>query len=121
MAPVPDACSTESIPDSWLNKEFLETALRKGYNKPALRIIDYDVRAAVGKGENYCSDMYRLSIHSSDGRISRLIIKKELKEGEFAKVVQVSTVFSREIQMYSLTAVQLHSILEKALPGMFAI
>ncbi|KAJ9597137.1 hypothetical protein L9F63_026975, partial [Diploptera punctata] len=116
MAPVLDAYSTGSVPESWLNKKFLENALQEAYKQPKLKIIEYDVKAAVGKGENYCSDLYRVSVHSSDGKMSRLIVKEELKEGKFAKIVNDSTAFCREIQMYSTTAVQLFNILDKAVP-----
>ncbi|PSN52417.1 hypothetical protein C0J52_03162 [Blattella germanica] len=117
MPPVPDVCPEEECAGPWLTKQFLEKALRKGNANPRLAVISYDVKPAVGKGDNYCSDLYRLKVHSSDGKESNLIIKKELEEGEFAMVVQKSTVFVREVQMYSTTAIQLHDILEKAMPG----
>ncbi|KAJ4435740.1 hypothetical protein ANN_18357 [Periplaneta americana] len=116
MAPEIDTCVVAS-PESWLNKNFLETALRS-YRKPSnLRVTKFDVKAAVGKGDNYCSDLYRVKVHVSDGSVYNLIIKRELSEdGEIARIVKNSTVFSREIYMYSTTAVELAKILQEAMP-----
>ncbi|XP_069678755.1 uncharacterized protein [Periplaneta americana] len=118
MAPEIDTCVVAS-PESWLNKNFLETALRS-YRKPSnLRVTKFDVKAAVGKGDNYCSDLYRVKVHVSDGSVYNLIIKRELSEdGEIARIVKNSTVFSREIYMYSTTAVELAKILQEAMPGL---
>jgi hypothetical protein len=105
---------------SWLNKNFLETALRSGYRTPTLTVAKYDAKPAVGKGDNYASDLYRVKIHTADGNVFSLIVKRELAAGnEFGKLLRKSTAFQRETQMYITTAVKLASILQEALPGLW--
>jgi hypothetical protein len=105
---------------SWLHKSFLETALRTGDSAQTLRVTSFDVKPAVGKGENYCSDLYRVRIHTADGRVSNLIVKKELTEdGEFARLIQNTTMFLRETHMFRSTAVKLSNILQEYLPGSY--
>ncbi|XP_023726683.1 uncharacterized protein LOC111874986 [Cryptotermes secundus] len=102
----------------WLHKKFLETVLRKGDNTPTLKVTSYDVKPAVGKGDNYTSDLYRVKIHTADGKVFNLIVKKELAaEGELGKVLQKSSAFLRETHMYRSAAVRLANILQEMSPG----
>ena len=104
---------------SWLNKTFLDKALSAGYSNSTLNITKYEFNPAVGKGDNYTSDLYRLKVHTANGHVFHWIIKRELsKEGEFAKILRKSTAFLRETHMYNTTAVKLASILQEALPGL---
>jgi hypothetical protein len=117
MTPMQDTCLLTSSA-SWLNKTFLDTALSAGYSNSTLNITKYEVKPAVGKGENYTSDLYRVKVHAANGHIFHWIIKRQLsKNGEFGKIFQKSTTFIRETHMYSTTAVKLASILQDTLPG----
>jgi hypothetical protein len=119
MTSGPDICplETSSLP-SWLHKSFLETALRNGDNTATLRITSYDVKPAVGKGDNYTSDLYRVRIHTADGNVFNLIIKRALAtDGEVGKLIQKSTAFLRETNMYRSTAIRMANILQEASPG----
>jgi hypothetical protein len=103
---------------SWLNNTFLDTALSAGYSNSTLNIAKYEVKPAVGKGDNYCSDLYRVNVHTANGNVFHWIIKRQLSQGgEFGIVFRKSSVFLRETHMYSTTAVKLASILQDALPG----
>ncbi|GFG39138.1 hypothetical protein Cfor_06446 [Coptotermes formosanus] len=118
MTPVRDTCLLTKSPVLWLNKTFLETALRTGYSAPTLNITKYDVKPAVGKGDNYTSDLYRVKVHTASGNVFHLIIKRELNgDDTLAELIRKSTAFLRETHMYSSTAVKLNSILQGALPG----
>ena len=120
MTSVQDTCLLASSA-SWLNKTFLETALSAGYSNSALNITKYEVKPAVGKGDNYTSDLYRVKVHTANGHVFDWIIKRQLsKDGEFDKILRKSTAFLRETHMYSTTAVKLASILQDALPGSLA-
>ena len=120
MTPVRDTCLLTS-PVSWLNKTFLETALRTGYSTPTLNVTNYDVKPAVGKGDIYTSDLYRVKVHTANGNVFHLIIKRELSgDSVLGKVLQKSTAFLRETHMYGTTAVKLTSILQDAMPGSYS-
>lgn len=118
MTSGPDICPLEaSSSASWLDKEFLETALRTGDSTPALRITSYDVKPAVGKADHYCSDIYRVKIYTEDGNVFNLIVKRQLgTEGELGKVLQKSSAFLRETHMYRSTAARMANILQEASP-----
>ena len=121
MTAVQDTCLlTTSV--SWLNKTFLETALSTGYSNSTLNITKYEVKPAVGKGDNYTSDLYRVKVHTANGNVFQWIIKKALsKDEEIGKTLRKSTAFLREIHMYNTTAVRLASILQEAMPGSYRL
>jgi hypothetical protein len=119
MASEPGTCSVTASSAPWLNRGFLETALRTGYSVPTLTVTKYDVKPAVGKGDNYTSDLYRVKVHTADEDVYHMIIKRELgADRELAKLLQKSTLFVRETQMYKSTAVKMTSILQEAMPGL---
>jgi hypothetical protein len=118
MASLQDTCLLTTSSVSWLNKTFLETVLSVGYSTSTLNITKFEVKPAVGKGDNYTSDLYRVKVHTAKGQVFHWIIKRQLnKEEGFGKILRKSTAFLRETHMYSTTAVKLASILQDALPG----
>jgi len=119
MTAVQDTCLLTTSPVSWLNKTFLETVLSAGYSTSALNITKYEVKSAVGKGENYTSDLYRVKVHTANGHVFHWIIKRQLStHGMMGTILRKSTAFLRETHMYSTTGVKLASILQDALPGL---
>jgi purine-nucleoside phosphorylase len=67
----------------WLNKDFLETTLRSAGDLSA-RVVSYDVAIATAAGDNYMSDMYRVTVEvtrAGDAEVTSLIVKaaKETK------------------------------------------
>jgi hypothetical protein len=121
MTSGPDICPLQTPSTaSWLHKKFLETVLRTGESTPTLRVTSYDVMPAVGKGDNYTSDLYRVMIHTADGNVFNLIVKRELAtEGEFSKILQKSSAFLRETHMFRSTAVRIANILQEMSPGSY--
>jgi len=118
MTSVQDTCLLTTSSASWLNKTYLETVLRAGYSTSTRHITKYEVKPAVGKGDNYASDLYRVKVHTVNGHVFHWIIKRQLNKDEgFGKILRKSTAFLRETHMYSTTAVKLASILQDALPG----
>ena len=118
MTSVQDTCLLTTSSASWLNKTFLQTVLSAGCNTSTLNITKYEVKPAVGKGENYTSDLYRVTVHTANGQVFHWIIKTQMsKEEGFGKLLRKSTAFLRETHMYSTTAVKLTRILQDALPG----
>jgi hypothetical protein len=107
---------------SWLHKSFLETALRTGDSAQTLSVTSFDVKPAVGKGDNYSSDLYRVTIHTADGRVISLVVKKErIWDGEIGRLMQKSTAFLKETHMYRSTAVKMSNILQDAFPGWYRV
>jgi len=103
---------------SWLNKTFLQRVLSARYSTSPQHITKYEVKPAVGKGDNYGSDLYRVKVHTANGHVFHWIIKRQMSKDEgFGKMYRKSTAFLRETHMYSTTVVKLASIMQDALPG----
>jgi len=118
MTSVQDTCLLTTSSASWLNKAYLETVLIAGYSTSTRHITKYEVKPAVGKGDNYASELYRVKLHTANGHVFHWIIKTQLNKDEgFGKMVRESTAFLRETHMYRSTAVKLASILQDALSG----
>lgn len=51
---------------NWLNERFLEKNLQKYYNDEKISVVSIDVKPAVPKGDNYLSNIYRVTIDYND-------------------------------------------------------
>lgn len=56
--------STASAP-KWLNESFLGGHLRNHYKNDAVKVINFEAKAATGKGENFASCLYRVNVSYS--------------------------------------------------------
>lgn len=90
----------EEVP-SWLTKDFL---------KDLLEISDDDefhvvnIEYACGKGENFASKIYRVTLEfAGSGRKSSFIVKSRSMENGFSgEFVKKFNVFPKEIEMYKI-------------------
>ncbi|KAI4503355.1 hypothetical protein M0802_001577 [Mischocyttarus mexicanus] len=62
---------------TWLNPDFLENILRKAKNDDSIRVVDIFSKAATAKGDNYTSDMHRISVKISWKQGDREFTKKK--------------------------------------------
>ncbi|XP_069690894.1 uncharacterized protein [Periplaneta americana] len=100
----------------WINKSFLETALRSGYENHSITITSYEVTRATVDGENYGSNMYRVTIFFTRGSQSHktsLVIKSELEEEEISKVMSEAKTFQRESEALEIIMPAIHQLLEQ--------
>lgn len=66
---------------AWLNKNFLEKALRKYFSSQTIAIQSYFIEAATAKGENFASAMYRVkSTCSGLNEVCEFIFTERIKE-----------------------------------------
>lgn len=92
----------------WLNREFLATILSEE-EKKNISVACMDVTAAVSKGDNYLSTLYRIMVECNEsnggnGINKYFLILKTLPKGEMLqKLVSESQSFEKELQMYSST------------------
>lgn len=56
-----------SLPN-WLNGDFLEKQLQNYHTNQSLKLVNFDVKPATVKGDNYCSSMYRVTVHYTDAQ-----------------------------------------------------
>lgn len=51
----------------YITKEYLEDVLRKDQCESSIRVKDFSVKLALGKGENYSSDILRVKVNYVTG------------------------------------------------------
>ncbi|KAI4475098.1 hypothetical protein M0804_014515 [Polistes exclamans] len=91
----------------WLSREFLENMLQKAKNDNSIRVIDIFSKPATAKGDNYSSDMYRVSVEFASKQDDREVMNKIsfiVKVAPSAdtvqrKMVEQSKIFETEISM----------------------
>lgn len=90
----------------WISIEFFERILRREHQDDSIVVKDYTLKAALGKGENYISQMlrarvnYSSSVDLSADHIS-LIVKASITEkDEWALLAAEFNVFRKEIITY---------------------
>ncbi|PNF32904.1 hypothetical protein B7P43_G01844 [Cryptotermes secundus] len=92
----------------WLNYEFVAEILSERKDKQIF-VTDMDVKAAVGRGDNYLSTLYRITvefIESKDGNeVNKYgLVIKTLPDGEILqKLIHDIQGFEKELQMYKIT------------------
>lgn len=53
---------------NWLNGDFLEKQLQNYHTNQSLKLVNFDVKPATVKGDNYCSSMYRVTVLYTDAQ-----------------------------------------------------
>ncbi|XP_011705742.1 PREDICTED: uncharacterized protein LOC105460945 [Wasmannia auropunctata] len=61
---------------SWLNLRFVEKILRKSESDNSIQIIDIFSKPAMSKGDNYSSDIIRITVEFSRDQGGRKITEK---------------------------------------------
>lgn len=86
----------------WLDKPYLQSVLRKNAGESECpEVIDFSVKVATKKGENYSSEMFRIALATSDGEKHSLILKKPHTEKDRSSVVDAYDFFGKEIRFYT--------------------
>ncbi|XP_039429594.1 uncharacterized protein LOC120413009 [Culex pipiens pallens] len=88
----------------YLTKEYLEGILRSDQCEGSITVKDFEVVPALGKGENYSSDILRVKVNyvtgSSNHRTQSYIVKSSLASEGMAEMLEEYDVFHREIGVY---------------------
>ncbi|XP_031633749.1 uncharacterized protein LOC116347328 [Contarinia nasturtii] len=119
--------SDDSIPN-WINIDFLEKHLQNFFGDKPIAIVNFDVKPATAKGENYASYLYRVTVNysdelstcsasrrNSDFKLSTLnIIIKTAVPGDFAfEAMSANDIYTKEIEFYKKIAPKINEALEK--------
>ncbi|KAL2747885.1 uncharacterized protein V1477_003780 [Vespula maculifrons] len=107
---------------SWMNLEFVEKIMRKSKNDDSIRVLNIFIKPATAKGDNYTSDMYRVSVEISFKRGNQEVTKKKsliikvAPTGENIKreLIEKSKIFDTEILMMMDTLKKMSNLLEPA-------
>jgi hypothetical protein len=67
---------------SWLNRDFMESALRSA-GDPNAKVISCDIKSATASGDNYMSNIYSVTLGMTRGDQAGVsLIVKTVKEEE---------------------------------------
>lgn len=90
----------------WISNAFFERILRREHQDNTIVVKNYSVKPALGKGENYASQMLRVrieftSINNPKVEVISLIVKAALIDNvEMAALTTEIGVFRKEIMVF---------------------
>ncbi|KYN14134.1 PREDICTED: uncharacterized protein LOC108766096 [Trachymyrmex cornetzi] len=104
---------------TWLNISFVEKVLRKSEGDDSIQVIDMSTKPATKKGDNYLSDMIRITIEFSRNQGSHEIKEKKsiivklspTTESVRQKFIVLAGYFHTEISMLSDTLNKMNKLL----------
>lgn len=107
---------TEYKQHKFLTKEFFENILQKHHSDVSIQVTGIKVEAALGKGENYASDIIRAQVEyktglSGDHRMQQYIVKASLADSNMQDMLEEYDVFHREIVVYDKILPYVESLL----------
>lgn len=97
----------------WLDKDFIEKAL-KSEGESSVKVVSYNVTNATASGDNYMSDMYRVTVHVTRGsraEVTSIIVKCSREPENLTQTLRERNVFDREIYTFTLILPSLHRLL----------
>ncbi|KAH0548878.1 uncharacterized protein LOC123261583 [Cotesia glomerata] len=114
-----------SVP-AWLSAPFIEKALRRSENDDSICIVDCSIKPATNKGDNYTSDMHRVTVEYRHNQGAKAITEKisiivkvaPTAEGIHKDLIAEAGLFGVEIKMMTTTLKEMQLILkDKKLSG----
>ncbi|XP_018057094.1 PREDICTED: uncharacterized protein LOC108692984 isoform X2 [Atta colombica] len=104
------------VETSWLDLCFMEKILRKSENDDSIQVTHIVSKPATSKGDNYTSDMIRITAeYSRNSKIKEkksIIIKLSPVHGVRQKIVTQADLFHTEMSMMSDTLDKMNKLLE---------
>ncbi|XP_049764584.1 uncharacterized protein LOC126092897 [Schistocerca cancellata] len=116
--------NAENVLPEWLDKNFAENSLKESSTFEDFSVISVDVQRATAPGDNYVSEIYRMSVQQQHKikhykRYVSLIIKCLPSSEVMKKMAQEMQAFEQETLMFCETIPAMSQILEKAAPGKY--
>lgn len=90
----------------WISNAFFEQILRREHQDNSIVVKDYTLKAALGKGENYISQMLRVRVNYSSiidpfvDHISLIVKAAVINNAEMSAIAAELDVFRKEIIVY---------------------
>lgn len=112
------AMKQDFIAPDWLNKAYLTKVLEeRDADRPAdIKLISFAVTSATNKGDNFASEMFRISVtYRCNGRIvadERMILKKELEQEDVKRLFDPYDIYRNEIECYRTYLPQFQKLLQ---------
>jgi len=107
----------------WLDDEFIQDVLRSREEYSEICVVKSEVELAVGKGENYCSTIYRVAVEfkrcksNEETETTGLIIKTLSAVEIMVKFMTESKAFEKETALYQITIPAMFNVLQQNIQG----
>lgn len=92
------------VPRPWITFDLIERLVQSSKGDNGCKLRTFNVDDAIGKGENFCSNIVRVSaIFCSDSSFEQtrnFIVKSSLEDDEFDSVNNEVAYFPKEISVY---------------------
>lgn len=103
------------IVPEWLDRDYLQNILNSKYGvSDAQKVLQFSVKVATKKGENYASEMFRIVINTTGAGDHHWILKKPHTEEDRRSIVEPYNFFGKEIKFYTKLLPQLNEILKSS-------
>lgn len=100
----------------WITNKFFEDILRTDQNNKYIKVNNITIKAALGKGENYTSQMLRVKATYSTGATENLehsfIVKTAVSNADVDAIVHEMGLFDIEILVYRDILPQVEKLLK---------
>lgn len=94
------------IPKKWITFDLIQDSVRKSEQNTETELKSFSVHEAVGKAENYCSDIVRVSsIFTTAGAVATeqrrsFIVKSSIETTEYDSLNEEVSYLPKEIKIY---------------------
>lgn len=118
----------------WLDDIFIQKCLQQKYSGQEVIVHNFTTSAATAKGENFLSDLIRVSVNysnadteSKNAQTLSLIIKVECGDPNVLESISFMNLYGKEMDMYEIILPKIKSLLErygeyeKMFPDPFAV
>lgn len=106
--------SQDIQPPEWLTQDFVQNALREGFQDKSLSISKYSITPATSAGDNYVSQIFRAKITMSSSRKKNEILSviiKSLPKGEHMELfVHECQLFTKESRFLADVMPKMHRL-----------
>lgn len=103
-------------PPEWLDEEFILRAIKEGVDNSKIKVSNLLVDYATDPGDNYASEIYRVTaqINGGKGNLRKisLIVKCLSRGGEVSQLIHDNNIFHREAVMFQENVFQMNEILK---------
>ncbi|XP_067005872.2 uncharacterized protein [Anabrus simplex] len=106
-------------PPCWLDKDFIQRALRAGDGDSTITVTSYEIFMANAVGDGYASDMYRVIAKLDSSEERRVVIKCQPQGEKIKEFVKNSGIFKIETNMLTKTLPAMHKLLNEVRPGKY--
>lgn len=97
---------SETSSRSWITFQLVENLVRRSREDNGIKLKTFTVQAAIGKAENFCSNIVRISatyVLNSESQFEQtqnFIVKSSIEVGDFNSLNVEVAYFPKEIAIY---------------------